>query len=372
MKYTLSVGFLLIWITLSAQYQTKLKGDIKNQNDAILVLTQSHEDWRYNGIEIPVNLKGQFEYTLDHEFIEEYSLAFKSELEHGAWIPITFFPQGGTIDFELYPSIEFENNKIQGSDLLIRKIEFQNSYAKEFSLVENEIYDKLFQSEEQSDQWNSAKVRLDSLNAVALEFQYQYFLNDTTILGLNEYVNILRDADQLFKEESVFEKYQEYYTQHEINHPLIERAINLYTALRSAKIGQEYIDITLQHNEEKTVNLSDKIGDNEFTLLDMWAPWCGPCIKKSMNIKEIYTELRSNMNVVSVVGGINNIDDGLRAINKYDYPWISYVEISDQNKIWEKYGISNGGGAQFLIKNTGKIIAINPTLDEIMKFIVDR
>ena len=68
------------------------------------------------------------------------------------------------------------------------------------------------------------------------------------------------------------------------------------------------------------------------------------------------------------LSGLSQDCTKLQALKKYNYPWTSYLEISDENKIWEKYGISNGGGAQYLIDRTGLIIAVNPSLDEIATF----
>ena len=52
------------------------------------------------------------------------------------------------------------------------------------------------------------------------------------------------------------------------------------------------------------------------------------------------------------------MDKAQSSIDKYNYPWKTYIEISDKNRIWEKYGISNSGGAQFLINKDGIIVAI--------------
>ena len=61
------------------------------------------------------------------------------------------------------------------------------------------------------------------------------------------------------------------------------------------------------------------------------------------------------------------------AIEKDGYPWLCLLELNDIGKIWEKYGVGNGGGAIIMVNKDGKILAINPTakeIDEILKRIL--
>ena len=42
-------------------------------------------------------------------------------------------------------------------------------------------------------------------------------------------------------------------------------------------VGKKFIDFTLNTPEGKPVKLSDFIAANNYTLIDFWASWCGPC-----------------------------------------------------------------------------------------------
>ncbi len=46
-------------------------------------------------------------------------------------------------------------------------------------------------------------------------------------------------------------------------------------------------------------------------------------------------------------------------------------EINNQNKIWEKYNLSNSGGGVFVVNNQGIILAIDPSIEEIENILVD-
>ncbi len=369
MKKIILLNILLSTLILTAQHKTELKGYVKNIKSDTLILAKSHEDLRYNGIEIPITEGKEFKFILDHQNIEEYCFVYKSDLKKGTWRPINFFPNGNTIEFELYPSNEFENNKIIGDKLSEQKKEYYEQVAKKFQEKGNEIFGKIFHLKKDSEEFTKLKPRLDSLNRELLAFQYNYFLNRSDILNLNEYVNLLRDANQMMISPELFKKYQEYYLQKLPNHPLTERANNLYIALSSIKVGQSYIDISFNDGKNNLLKLSDLIDKEKFTIIDLWSPWCGPCIRKSKLLKENYSKISNDIQIIGIVGGVDEKQKAVTAINRFEYPWVNYLEISNKNKIWEKYGITNSGGAQFLIDKKGMILSINPKLEEILKLI---
>ena len=369
MKKIILIKFLLITYFLSAQNITELKGFVKNIDIDTLIIAQSHKDLRYNGIEIPVREGTLFKYLLKHKYVEEYSIVYKSDLKKGVWRPIDFFSKSKTIQFELYPRSQYSDNKIIGDSLGEQKIKYQKLFGKKFSKKGNEIYGKLFESKKDSDEYKKVKARVDSLNRVALAFQHNYFQNDKSILGLNEYVYLLKNANQMMISHEILKEYQEFYLRKRSDHPLIKRANNLYIALSKIKTGQQYIDILLIDRENNTLKLSDLKKKKKYTILDLWAPWCGPCIRKSKLLKENYSRFSNNTQIIGVVGGISETQKAEKAIDRFKYPWKNYLEISDKNKIWEKYGIANSGGAQFLINNEGQILAINPKLEELIKIV---
>ncbi len=371
MKFTVHCLFLFISISLNGQGRTILTGTVHNIENDTLIVSQSYKDLRYNGEEIPITTGKSFTYELLHDYTEEYAFVYKSELKRGAWRPILFFPNGERIDFDLYPTIEYDKNKIVGDKLGLKKQDYQNSFAAKFMDVGNDIFGKFFQLEKGTEEYNKTKIRLDSLNQEALKFQHEYFLKDESILGLNEYVDLLSNASQMMIPAMAFAPYQKYYLTKNEDHPLVDRAFNLYTALASIGIGHSYVDVTLKSQEGTTTLLSDIIDKNDrYTLLDLWAPWCGPCISKSKKIKEHYSDFSDTMQVIGIVGGVETVDKATSAIAKFDYPWMMFLEVDDEFHVWEKYGISNAGGSQYLIDTKGKIAAINPTIKEIKELII--
>ena len=68
---------------------------------------------------------------------------------------------------------------------------------------------------------------------------------------------------------------------------------------------------------------------------------------------------------------IKEIEEYFVAIDQDNSPWNNYVEIKDQNKIWERYNISNSGGQVFVINNKGTILAIRPRIEELENILID-
>lgn len=57
--------------------------------------------------------------------------------------------------------------------------------------------------------------------------------------------------------------------------------------------------------------------------------------------------------------------DMKNAVAKDKYPWLNLLELNDAGKIWERYGVGNGGGCTYLVDKNGKILAIHPTAEEV-------
>lgn len=353
-----------------------LTGKVVDRDSKTLILLKQTEDSRYSGIEIPIDSSGNFNYKMNFLFVEAYELIFKDEIGRGTWNPILFFPDNDTIEFTLYPMEEADNNKIKGS---------------EFSLIENAINQKLMDKyydryvfwEQKMDSLMSINETnsiyhntvSDSLKAIGKEitlFELHCVVKEqVNIYGYNKLLRILRiQNDRKNIAIDSLKKYCDLFLKEFPNHPYNEIAQFRLNGLTNMKVGGNYVDFTAKDSINNSFNLSEIISKNNFTLLDLWAPWCGPCIRKSQKAVPIYEEFKDKgFEVIGVVGGISTTEEYLEAIEKHNYPWLQIAEINDENKIWEKYCISGGGGCQFLINNKGKILAISPSPDDLRKII---
>ena len=69
-------------------------------------------------------------------------------------------------------------------------------------------------------------------------------------------------------------------------------------ARKTAK-GMAYPDVTLRTVDGKAVKLSAFVKAGQYTLLDFWASWCGPCRASIPLIKEMHAR-HPELNIVSI------------------------------------------------------------------------
>tara|TARA_R110002033_G_scaffold129800_1_gene170450 strand:- start:496 stop:1101 length:606 start_codon:yes stop_codon:yes gene_type:complete len=152
-----------------------------------------------------------------------------------------------------------------------------------------------------------------------------------------------------------------------LNHPYNVLASNLLRAIDNIKIGNDYVDFTSPDLDGNQFTLSEEI-NGKVSLLNLWATWCAPCIKKSRTMVPLYNEFKDKgFTIVGVAGEFKNTDRLVKFRKKEKWPWLNLVELERKNSIWLKYGVDNSGGAIFLIDEKGKILAMDPTAEEVKK-----
>jgi len=351
-----------------------LEGKIVDRESKTLILKKSTENAKYQGIEIPISDSGNFRYEMKKpEFIEEYELVFMDEHQKGVWRPIPFFPESDTIQFELYPMNRFDENQIRGSELSKRMKQLELGYSSTFESVYGKYYfqiDSLSRLENDNKQEiESLNNKIDSLNNEVISWKLAELSGNADLFSYIRFIELLKQMSEYqFPTERLDETLSIFKNRYP-DHPYTTLSDNLLGGIKNIQVGGSYIDFVASDSSGNEVIISTLL-NNRITLIDLWAPWCGPCIKKSQEVQKVYSEINPlGFDVVGVVGGIKNEDQYFNAIRKYNYPWNVLFELQDVNRIWEKYNISNSGGSQFLINEKGKIIAINPSIEQIKEAI---
>lgn len=109
---------------------------------------------------------------------------------------------------------------------------------------------------------------------------------------------------------------------------------------------------------------------NKIALIDFWGSWCGPCIAKIRLVVPIYNKYKNKgFAVVGIAREFQSTDALKLRLSKEQFSWTNLVELDDKQKIWNRYGISNGVGLMVLVDRDGTILAIDPKPEEIEKIL---
>lgn len=354
---------------------TVIKGKVVDRESRTLLILKETDDVRYQSEEIPINENGEFLYHLNHSAIEAYQLIFKDELDKGAWRPITFFPDNDTIEFVLYSFELADNHQIINSKLSDKIAEFNFNLREELMPKYEYLSAKMDSlsriNQVSSDYGQEILDQFNNLSNESLYFGLRYAKNEKNPFGYYLFIYALRQV----KENRVIpidtlNYYQTIFETAMPHHPYNEFSTLFINGLTSIKVGERFIDFTAPDLNGKKHNISELVKNNRYTILDMWAPWCSPCIGKSRSVLQAYDDLSNyGLEVIGVVGGIRSQEQFKQAVEKHSYPWLILSEISDSNQLWRRYSMANSGGSQFLVDRYGTILGINLTVDEIMNII---
>ena len=110
----------------------------------------------------------------------------------------------------------------------------------------------------------------------------------------------------------------------------------------------------------------------KIALIDLWASWCGSCRRTSKSMIPLYEKYKERGFTVVGVARESKREDMERALARDGYPWLNLLELQDEHKIWEKYGVSRAGGITVLVDRDGTILAIHPTAEEVERILQEK
>lgn len=368
----LLLSVLLIQCNREVQKEIVVTGRLIDRpyTDTLNVL-KSFQDWRFEGRKIAVSDSGTFRFTIPSRPILEYKVIFQDELRNGAWNPVSFYNDAPSIKMELYPQNRFDENKIIGSPLTNNKQDLEKKLIDEmmpyYSSLQQKISALASKDQMQSPEGAKLKARMDSLARAFAQDKLDFIMTDRNPMKYRMLLDLIENRRRYTLEKDSLLGYQKIYAEEFPTHPYTEKAQFLFDEL---KAGDRFIDFKVNDDKGSSLFLSDKVNNNQIVLLDLWAPWCHPCILKSKKVIPLYEEYHEmGFEVVAVIGGISDAEKFERIRKKYAYPWKCYSEINNRNKLWEEYDIERSGGGQFLISKDGSILAINPEEDELENYL---
>lgn len=417
MKTFFHVSILLTFLTFSnissgQGITCKLKGTIVGRESTSILLLKQTEDVRYNRVEIPIK-DNRFEYVLKTTTIEQFQLVFNDEYLKGESSPIKFFPENCTVEFILNPITEARKNSIQGGSLNREMNDF-NEEEMQFNRLNlfpyydtlsswkkdgkywSEKYQKLFVEKFKNTEDDSVKKQLygvrtdllksgeaytpqvvslnkkcDSIEKQWLAREQQYIRTHIDLFSFSRLLaqldryNVLPEKVDISFINEIYPLFAAKYP----SHPYTKKVKEILIAIKSIKVGGQFIDFTSQTVDGKIVRLSDVI-NGKVALIDLWASWCGSCRVRSKSVIPVYEKYKNKGFVVVGIACEYKNTEAFKGALKHDkYPWLNLVELDNKNGIWNKYNLSGAGGSTVLVDAGGKILAILPTAGELDKLL---
>ena len=250
-------------------------------------------------------------------------------------------------------------------------------YLAQMDSLNNEI--DLLKDNAYTDEYKKLDEEISKNYAAFKEWEVDFLVKNTTLVGLCQTFGLLSLYKQYERyggfeyfasKEKLTNAFNDVYKLKYPNHP-VTRKIEFLLEADKVKVGSRFIDFTCPDFNGISHTLSKEI-EGKIALIDLWASWCGPCRRRSMELIPVYNDFKEKGFIVVGVARENKIEDGKNALEKDGYTWLNLLELKDENNIWAKYGIGNAGGAQFLVDKDGCILKVDPSAEEVREILNEK
>ncbi len=135
------------------------------------------------------------------------------------------------------------------------------------------------------------------------------------------------------------------------------------------KTRDTIVNVSLYDLERNTNPLYKDISQNELTIIDFWASWCGPCRMEAPNLINIYYDFRyKGIGFVGI-----SLDDDYQkwttGIKELELPWPQYSELRKwDDTLVRKYNISSIPYT-IVVNRKGEILALGLRGEELRRFV---
>lgn len=139
--------------------------------------------------------------------------------------------------------------------------------------------------------------------------------------------------------------------------------------MKRVSVGQVAPDFTQNDVDGNPVKFSDIYSQNDLTLLDFWAAWCGPCRGENPNVVAVFNDYKDKGFTVFGVSLDREKDAWLKAIADDGLAWTQVSDLAYwQNAAAQTYAIRSIPSS-LLVDKTGKILAKNKRGEELREFV---
>jgi thiol-disulfide isomerase/thioredoxin len=408
---TLSMSLSIMICLAGKSFKCTIKGVTIGRDSKTLILKKATDERDNNKQTIAIT-NNTFEFTFNVDENQAYMLVFEDELNNGIWHSVVFFPVAGEVNFKLYPLAQAEKDVVEGGQLNKDYAMYQLAWKNKFNVrnkelsdkwnllyknkelfiperdslvkitqsvshdkVDRSVYLRLTELEKSGDEFAPKgkiyKKELDALAAEELEWRYNYIKTHHDLLSYYFIVDDMRfkvkSNPVLLKEiQTIYPGFTASYPAH----PYTLIVKNGLYGMNNVKPGEHVINVSLPDLNGQVHDLNE-LSTGKITLIDFWGSWCGPCIAATQTMLPVYQQFKDKgFTIVGIAKEYKNTNALKIALKRLQYPWLNLVEMDDKNGIWNKFGITNSTGMMLLIDKQGKIIAVDPTAEDVRKILL--
>ncbi len=384
------------------------------------MIIEAGKDFRvHDYITVPVT-DGKFSYTIHDAVPKAYEVIFDDELKRGSWRVRNFFSGNGTVNLFCHNKANADKDSVASDipdNILATKFndmknsEIQVEEKRLQSLIDSlfqanrayteevqELQDKLkslpkgperdsiraevggrfkearenpnSRSEYYSEEYLKYEKELADLYSRSDRMKRNFISENPSLYGLSciKQALMYKGWSAWLDVPAYEEIFETTYKNSFPGHPLTEEIAGLIEA-RNVKAGNKYPDFKVTREDGSTEQISSLIKGN-VAVIDLWASWCGPCRRHSMELIPVYEKYKDKgFKVIAVARESDNCREMKKAMEKDGYPWESFVDLNDRDNIWRINRANNAGGKIILVNSDGVIVGTDIPVQDIKDFL---